>query len=699
MLSTDRNCWAIEEASRASVIIDTADYFAAFAEACLAAEKKIIILGWDFDRHERLHRGDPGGDMPDKLGEFLAELTRRKPDLNIYLLSWDFNIIYAAEREMLPALRIRLQAPPRFHFRLDGHHPSGASHHQKIVVVDDRIAFVGGIDLSRWRWDTSEHLPEDERRIDPAGKPYPPFHDMMMLVEGKAAMRLGELARVRWKRSGGHKIKPADADPGHSPWPESVEPQLFNVPVAIARTEPAFRGRKAVEEVLNLYLDSIDEASELIYIENQYFTSHRLADALIEKLKLPQGPEIVIVLPRETGGWLEQMTMDVLRSRIVSRMIDADKHHRLRVYYPHQPGLETSCISVHSKLLIVDDRILRIGSSNTSNRSMGLDTECDLTIEAKHDNDAIHTYIRGLRHRLLAEHLDCSEDQIASAESGQHGHIAAIESLLTEQRSFRLLDYKVSDDLDSMVPDTGLIDPSEPYSADYFVAEYVPKDQRSTGRKRLTLFVIVILALFAMAAAWRWTPLQDYLSPKYLSGMLEALPSDELRALIAVGGFFIASLFMVPLTLLAIISGIVFSGWKGFLFILVGAVASSIVSFFMGRVLGKKPLEKLIGPKLEKINKRLSNRGIIAVALLRLVPISPFTVFNFIAGTSSLTFRQFSLGTLLGLSPGLGAITLFSDSIWGAIKAPSLGNFVTAAVVALVLVILAWSGKRWLRSS
>jgi len=698
MLNTDRNCWAIEEASQLSVIIDTADYFAAFAEACKAAEEKIIILGWDFDRHESLYHGERQDDMPEKLGDFLAELVKRKPELNIYLLSWDFNIIYATEREMLPALRIRMQAPSRFHFRLDGNHPGGASHHQKVVVVDDRIAFVGGIDLSRWRWDTCEHLAEDSRRIDPTGKPYPPFHDMMMLVEGDVAKRLGELARTRWQRSGGHKIKPVESTDTDSPWPASVEPQLTDVPVAIARTEPAYQGRKSVQEVQNLYLDAIDAATDLIYIENQYFTSARLAEALIEKLKLEQGPDIVIVLPMQTGGWLEQVTMDVLRARIVNRMIDADTHDRLRIYYPHQPGLGDTCISVHAKLLIVDDKILRIGSSNTSNRSMGLDTECDLAIETQQDNDKIHTYIRGLRHRLLAEHLNRSVEQISDAEKQNNRPIAAIESLMDDQRSLRLLDVDVDDGLDEAVLDTGLIDPSEPYSSDYFVEEYVPQDQRSTGRKRLTIFVGIIIALLVMAAAWRWTPLQEYLSPRHISGLLESLPSDEMRALLAIVGFIFASILMVPITLLAIISGIVFSSWKGFLYILIGAIGSSILSFFLGRILGKKSIEKIFGSKLEKLNKRLSNRGVIAVALLRLVPIAPFSVFNFIAGTSSLTFRQFILGSIIGLSPGLGAITLFSDSMWGAIKAPSVGNFTMVAVIAVCMVVLAYHGKRWLRT-
>ena len=430
ILAPGRNCWKYEEASRLATVVDTADYFSAFAEACRAAEHQILILGWDFDRRERLHRGDPEGELPDELGDFLVALVKQKPHLHIYLLLWDFNMIYAAERELLPALKLRLQTPSRFHFRLDDKHPKGGSHHQKIVVVDDRIAFVGGIDLSRWRWDTPEHTPDDPRRTDPDGKPYPPFHDMMILVEGAVAGRLGELARERWRRARGRRIKPP-TDVQHYPWPNSVAVELEGADIAIARTEPAYRSHDAVNEVERLYIDAIAAARETIYIENQYFTAHALADALVERLAEEHGPEVILVLPQQTGGWLEQVTMDVVRGRIADRLHDADRHDRLRIYFPYQPGLGDACISVHAKLLIVDDRLLRIGSSNTSNRSMGLDTECDLALESRQPDDKIARYIDALRSRLLAEHLACTQEDVTRAVQQQGSMIKAIESLRT----------------------------------------------------------------------------------------------------------------------------------------------------------------------------------------------------------------------------------------------------------------------------
>jgi phosphatidylserine/phosphatidylglycerophosphate/cardiolipin synthase-like enzyme/uncharacterized membrane protein YdjX (TVP38/TMEM64 family) len=698
IIEAGKNCWRQERASRFATLIDSAVYFSAFAEACRCASRQILILGWDFDRHERLHRGDDVGDFPDELGDFLVALVREKPELNVYLLSWDFNMVYAAERELLPALRLRLQAPPRFHFRLDGRHPKGASHHQKVVVVDDRVAFAGGIDLSRWRWDTPEHKPDDPRRTDPNGKPYPPFHDLMMLVEGDAAARLGDLARERWRRARGWKIKPPSA-PAQSPWPTSVTSELDDVPVAIARTEPAFGSHDAVNEVKQLYLDAIAAARHCIYIENQYFTAHCLADALIARLEEPNGPDLVLVLPEKTGGWLEQVTMDVVRGRILDRMQAADRHDRLRIYYPHMPGLGDDCISVHAKVLIVDNLLLRIGSSNTSNRSMGLDTECDLAIESVDPGDEIATYIGGLRWRLLAEHLDCKAQDVEKAARNQDGLVKTIESLRGDGRSLRELDWQVPDEVNEMVPDAGLIDPEEPFSPNYFVEQYVPKSGHSSSRKRLMLFIGLVVLLLGLAAAWRWTPLQELLSPERISGYLSSVASMEGRALIAIGGFVVASLAMVPVTLLAVIGGVVFEGWQAFIYVMTGALAASAIGFLGGRLLGRDIVERWSGSTIDQLSKRLASRGTVAVAILRLVPIAPFAVFNLVAGSSHLGARQFLVGSLIGLLPGLGAITLFSNSLWSALTSPSLQNVLIAVAVGVTLFGAAWWAKRWLRTS
>ena len=145
------------------------------------------------------------------------------------------------------------------HFRYDDAHPVGASQHQKVVVIDDAMAFVGGIDLTVRRWDCCDHAPEDPRRTAD-DKPYPPFHDTMIAVDGEAAQRLAEhRARALAAR---HRPAPQAARAGPNPTPglPSSSPTSRGVEVGIARTMPPRGELPAVREVEKLYLDMIAAA-------------------------------------------------------------------------------------------------------------------------------------------------------------------------------------------------------------------------------------------------------------------------------------------------------------------------------------------------------------------------------------------------------------------------------------------------------
>ena len=433
---TGKNCWQKAPARRVSFVIDGADYFAALRAALLRAQRQVWLIGWEMHSQIRLLGEEAVDGRPRELAPFLASLAEERPELRIYLLCWDAPLVYGYDREASPTRRWRVH--PRLAFHLDGNHPIGASHHQKIAVIDDAVAFVGGLDLTVKRWDTKEHLAEDPKRIGPDGKPYSPFHDVMIAVDETAARRLGDLARERWYRATGERI---GASPGTSDtWPPNLEPDVWDAPsVVIARSEPAWDGREAVNEVGALYDDSIASARRSIYIENQYFTCGRICERLAARLEEPDGPEVVIVAPCACSGWLEEATMGLQRAQMIEHLRKADRFGRFRIYYPVIPGLEGR-FSVHSKVMIVDDRSARVGSSNLANRSMTLDTECDVAIESVGE-PRIEKAIASFQNRLLAEHLGTEPETVGDAISRHDGSlIRAIESLRGNPRRLDPLD-------------------------------------------------------------------------------------------------------------------------------------------------------------------------------------------------------------------------------------------------------------------
>jgi len=486
LLRLGYNCWAIARAERAALIVDAKDYFEAFYYAALRAQRSIVVLGWDFNSQTRLHfEPAPKDGPPVLLGEFLNYLVRRRRGLHVHVLTWDYPMVFGADREFPPSYGLGNWSPARrVHFRYDDAHPVGASQHQKIAVIDDAVAFCGGIDLTLRRWDCRDHAPDDSRRM--AGeKPYPPFHDTMMAVDGEAARQLGELARERWRLGTGQRLKPVLTE--SDPWPEQLEPQLAHVDVGIARTLPPRGELPAVREVEKLYLDMIAAARHTIYIENQYFTAPRIAAALEKRLAEPDGPEIALVVRLLSHGWLEEATMHVLRTRLIQRLKKADRHGRFHVYYPHIPGLgESCCLDVHSKMMAVDDRQLRVGSANLCKRSMGMDTECDVLIESRGDA-GVAAAIRGLRDRLIAEHLGVAPGRFRETHDRTGSLHRAIAELRSDGRTLRELD-EIKEWPEALVSIASVADPTVstryPSSSRYSAASTCTAGSSSTSRTR-----------------------------------------------------------------------------------------------------------------------------------------------------------------------------------------------------------------------
>ena len=454
------DCWRIERALKASMIVDADAYFRHARAAMMKAKKRIMLIGWDFDAAITLIREDEASDgAPTVIGDFISWLVERTPELEIFLLRWDVGAMKSMVRPSNLFTTVRWMANSRITVKLDSHHPTAASHHQKIVVIDDCFAFCGGIDMTGDHWDIRHHRDEEPWRRHPDGSPYGPWHDATTALQGPVAAALGQHARARWKGAGGEELPPLEGQ--QDCWPDALPVQFEDVDVAISRSAPEMEDQEPLIEIERLYVNQIASAKRYIYAESQYFASRRIAEAMAARLAEEDGPQIVIINPEQADGWLEQQAMDTARARLFEALKARDRHGRLRLYHPFTARGEP--IYVHAKILIVDDRVLRVGSSNMNNRSMRLDTECDVTIDAALPaNAGREDDIRAIRDDLIAEHLDLPIDRVA-AVIAERGLVAAIEQL--RDKPGRTLRPYVTPDLNGVqawLADNEILDPEGP---------------------------------------------------------------------------------------------------------------------------------------------------------------------------------------------------------------------------------------------
>lgn len=732
LLQPGRNCWRVEHARRAAFLIDGDDYFRAFVEAARQAKRSILISGWDFHSRTRLLCRD-GKDCELELGDFLNELARRNRHLHIHILIWDYPVIFGLDREWAPFYGLGWQPHRRVHFRYDNTHPTGGSHHQKIVVIDDAVAFNGGIDLTCRRWDTNDHSPDNQHR-HVKGTAYPPFHDLMMAVEGDAARSLGDVVRERWRKATGEVLQPpasqrrmfgrkaAAEEMKTSRWPQSLTAQVEDVEVGISRTSPAVNGDPGVREIEALYLDMIAAAKRSIYIENQYFTADKVGDALAARLAEPDGPEIIVVLRELSHGWLEELTMQTLRTRLVQKLRDADKHNRFRAYYPFIAGLKDgTCIDVHSKMMVIDDDMVRIGSANLANRSMGMDTECDLTIEARGRED-VQEQIRGLRSLLLAEHLGFEVKQVCEAVADAGNLRDAIERLHREDRTLKPLTElpQVSDTLLNVI---SVADPEKPVGLADLAQIFSPRSpEESMADAHPGAFVTnrtegaesseaiesgpawgkilgLALAVVALTALWKFTPLHVYLEGNRIMGWAREVGRAWWVPILTVLAFTPASYVMFPRPLITLFAVIAYGPIWGFVIAMTGIQVAAWTTYVAGKRLEPSTVRRMAGAKMDKILQVLRRRGLLAMTALRLVPLAPFAVEGVVAGAIRMRMWEFLLGTAIGILPGTLTSTVFGDQLSTWLDDPSRINYWAIALVLILLGGATWLVRRWLISA
>ena len=408
IINAGRNAWQQVHAEASGLLVDAADYYVAVYRAISGARSSVLMSGWQFDSGVQLLRGaeEPaGGDV--RFLKFLDRLCRRRPELRVYILAWDFNMVFAGEREWFQRVYFHWMTASNLQFRVDDHPVAGGSHHQKFVVVDGGLTFLGGMDVCEGRWDDRRHRADNPLRVS-RGQPHKPYHDVQAWLTGREPARaLEDLFSERWRRAGG---PPLDLREAHRPDPPGRGSlPVAGTAVALSRTDPRPDG-KTIREVGHLFEDAIAAAERLIYIETQYFSSRRIREALIRRMRAPgrPRPQIVIVVNEQAEALKEELAVGLRQARNleVLRETAAASGCALGCYFSlcEGAGEMFRATYIHSKLMIVDDRFLTVGSANLTNRSLGLDSELHVAWEDARDSGALVDSIRDVRVGLLAEH-------------------------------------------------------------------------------------------------------------------------------------------------------------------------------------------------------------------------------------------------------------------------------------------------------
>lgn len=408
--------WTTAAVDGAAVLIDAANYFEALYAACLRAESFILLSGWQFDTRVDLVRGSAAAKSETHTGLllFLNDLCAQKPNLHVYILAWDFSVIYTLEREWMQKLSFEWRAHERVHFTFDACVPSGAAHHQKFAAIDGAIGFVGSSDLAEHRWDDRHHAPANPLRTLADGTAYPPYHEVNAVFTGEAVQTLVQFFGERWKRA------------SEDPWVVEPRATAFEIPpmralalpareLSFSRTQIAPHGEAACE-VRELFVRAIASAERLIYVESQYFSARAVTEAFAARFTEDSRPklDVVIILPLAPEGRKEAAALGVAQAEAIAhlRQLAGEQGHRLGVYssVTEVDGRDVATY-IHAKMFIVDDRFVTLGSANVNNRSMGVDTELNVSFETSEragENVSLGRAIRRLRVSLLAEHAGLS---------------------------------------------------------------------------------------------------------------------------------------------------------------------------------------------------------------------------------------------------------------------------------------------------
>jgi phosphatidylserine/phosphatidylglycerophosphate/cardiolipin synthase-like enzyme len=502
ILVPGRNCQGIFGVHKTGILVDGRNYFRAFYHAARRAQRYILMTGWQFERSVRLLRGsdekEAGAGV--RMTDFLNGLCERNQNLRVFILMWDFSALVSFDKEWFNKFILDVTTNERIHFRFDGRHALYASHHQKLVVIDGAIAFVGGLDFAANSWDDRRHWADNAERFL-AGDQYDPYHDVQSFTTGPLAWELTKLFQKRWLHAGGGELS---LEPPSDPRPDMhirrlIPIQAQQAAISVTRAQTLLPVVEPVKHIRRLYIDAIDAAEKLIYMESQYFSSQAVYEALKTRL-IDQNrpcPQIVLILPKRLHTLIEDISLSVIQAKMLRSLTEIAVRCRrmFGVYYTAaalRAGNPEKATYIHSKVLLVDDRFLSVGSANITNRSMGMDTELNLSWEAAGpgQEDLVRS-IRRLRGNLLAEHTGLRKLSQRKALSAVDGLVEFLNRN-ADRVGCRLRRHTMESFLEDvswikdLMPEDLSIDPERPIIEES-IYELISRDKNSVFAKGILL--------------------------------------------------------------------------------------------------------------------------------------------------------------------------------------------------------------------
>lgn len=400
---------SVKTATTWEEIWEAGPYYERISELLEDAESYAILVGWQIDSRLPLKR--PSRKLPSQkwvspssietLIQKVIRICQEKPGFHFYFLLWDHAYLYVLEREAWQG-RIWDNVHDRVHFVFDNRHSWGVSHHEKVCIVDGNTGLCGGIDLCNERWDSPQHLHSDPRRsLDLKKECHGPYHDLAVQITGPICAEIHKHIKGRWEAVSSVSFPDPIREPIRGPVSEPTFPgHLVYLSRTIADTDSKFNKTTTVREVEFLFRDLVRTAKHRIVLEGQYYWSEVFNDLLISKIHQMRGTSFELILILAELEDIKSLTrfMSDYELKLLSKLQIAANYAGIKLVIgsPYslpassQSGDRPKPIYIHSKALIIDDQFLSIGSTNFATRAFRVDTEVQLTFEARNSLERMH---------------------------------------------------------------------------------------------------------------------------------------------------------------------------------------------------------------------------------------------------------------------------------------------------------------------